>query len=164
MNERTMRIRIGLFVALAFALLGTLIVLFGALPSYFKPTTTYWVRFADAPGVGAGTPVRRSGVRIGEVRRVVLDDEKGIVRVQVAIDAPSRLRHNEQATLVTGLLGTDSSIDFVQQQPAPGQPPDQDNSPLDPGSEMVGLRPATVNTLLNRASEVVPTTQETLND
>jgi phospholipid/cholesterol/gamma-HCH transport system substrate-binding protein len=162
MSERGMRLGIGLFVLLALVLLGTLIVMFGSLPSYFKRSNTYTIRFVDAPGVGPGTPVRRSGVRIGEVQDVTLDDERGIVRVRVAIDPRYTLRRNEQPTLNIGLLGSDVTIDFVPVAAEEGEPVDR--SVLEPGSEIVGVRPANVNTLLNRASQVAPTAQDTLND
>jgi phospholipid/cholesterol/gamma-HCH transport system substrate-binding protein len=162
MNERGMRWGIGLFVLVALLLLGTLIVMFGSLPNYFKRVNVYTIRFLDAPGVGSGTPVRRSGVRIGEVRDVILDDERGIVRVRVAIDQRFSIRRNEQATLNVGLLGSDVTIDFVPAPAEEGQPVDR--GILEPGSEIVGVRPANVNTLLNRASEVAPTAQETLNE
>jgi phospholipid/cholesterol/gamma-HCH transport system substrate-binding protein len=161
-NERALRFRIGLFVLVALVLLGTLVVMFGSLPSLFRPSNLYTVRFVDAPGLGPGAPVRRSGVKIGQVRDLILDDERGIVRVQVAIDPRYTIRRNEQATLAIGLLGTDASIDFVPLPAEAGQPADRE--PIPPGGEMVGVRQANVNTLLNRASEVVPTTQETLND
>ncbi len=162
MNERRMRLGIGLFVVLAGVLLAAMVVMFGSAPTLFKRTKTYTVRFSDAPGVSPGTPVRRSGVRIGTVREVELDDERGIVRVKVAIDPPHTLRNNEVPTLVVGLLGSDASIDFIPK-------PTEDGAPLDrglvePGSELVGIRAVNVGTLLSRASEVVPTTQETLND
>jgi phospholipid/cholesterol/gamma-HCH transport system substrate-binding protein len=157
-----MRWGIGLFVLVALVLLGTLIVLFGSLPSMFKRSNIYTIRFVEAPGAGPGTPVRRSGVRIGEVRDVILDDERGIVRVQVAIDPRFTLRRNEQATLTVGLLGSDAVIDFVPLPDEEGQPVDR--APLEPGAEIVGVRPANVNTLLNRASEVAPTAQDTLNE
>ncbi len=160
MTDRSMRWSIGLFVLLTLVLLGTLVVMFGSLPNVFKRSNLYTIRFVDAPGVGPGTPVRRSGVRIGEVRDVVLDDERGIVRVRVAIDPRFSLRRNEQPTLNIGLLGTDVSIDFVPLAVEEGQ--EVDRSPLEPGSEVVGMRPANVNTLLNRASEVAPSAQETL--
>jgi phospholipid/cholesterol/gamma-HCH transport system substrate-binding protein len=162
MSERGMRVGIGLFVLVALVLLGFLIVMFGSLPTYFKRSNLYTIRFVDAPGVGPGTPVRRSGVRIGEVHDVVLDDERGIVRVRVAIDPRFTLRRNEQPTLNIGLLGSDVSIDFVPEPTEEGQPVDR--TVLEPGSEIVGVRPANVNTLLNRASEVAPTAQDTLNE
>lgn len=162
MNERAMRFRIGVFVLIALVLFGGLILIFGSLPALFQRTNSYTVRFTDAPGLAPGAPVRRSGVRIGEVRELVLDDERGIVRVKVAIDQRYTIRHNEQPTLVAGLLGNDASIDFVPVTPEAGRPVDR--SPVEPGAELVGVRQASVNTLLNRASEVVPTTQETMND
>jgi phospholipid/cholesterol/gamma-HCH transport system substrate-binding protein len=162
MSDRSMRWGIGLFVLIALVLLGTLIVMFGSLPNYFKRVNLYTIRFVDAPGVGPGTPVRRSGVRIGEVRDVILDDERGIVRVRIAVDPRYTLRRNEQPTLNIGLLGSDVSIDFVPIPTEEGQPVDR--GVLEPGSEIVGLRPVNVNTLLNRASEVAPTAQDTLNE
>jgi ABC-type transporter Mla subunit MlaD len=44
--------------------------------------------------------------------------------------------------------------------------PDQqpDRTPVEPGEELVGVRSASVNTLLSQASDVVPTTQELLLD
>ncbi len=96
------------------------------------------------------------------MRDVLLDDERGIVRVRVAVDPRYSLRRNEQATLTVGLLGSDASIDFVPVQVEEGQAVDR--SALEPGSEMAGVRPANVSTLLNRASEVAPTVQETLNE
>jgi phospholipid/cholesterol/gamma-HCH transport system substrate-binding protein len=162
MNDRTMRLGIGLFVLAALLLLGALILMFGSLPTYFKRSNYYTIRFVDAPGVGVGTPVRRSGVRIGEVSNVILDDERGIVRVEVAIDPRFTLRRNEQPTLNIGLLGSDVSIDFVPEPTEEGQPVDR--SVVEPGSEMVGVRPANVNTLLSRASQVAPTAQDALNE
>ncbi len=162
MNDRGMRWAIGLFVLAALLLLGALIVMFGSLPNYFKRSNHYTIRFVDAPGVAVGTPVRRSGVRIGEVSDVILDDERGIVRVQIAVDPRFTIRHNEQPTLNVGLLGSDVSIDFVPEPAEEGQPVDR--SVVEPGSEMVGLRPANVNTLLNRASQVAPTAQDALNE
>jgi phospholipid/cholesterol/gamma-HCH transport system substrate-binding protein len=161
-TKRDMRLRLGLFVVISVVLMATLIVMFGSLPTFFKRTTLYTVRFTDAPGLTTGAPVRRSGVRIGVVRDIILDEERGIVRVQLAINAPYIIRHSEQPTLVTGLLGSDASIDFLPKQPEDGEPIDRD--PVEPGAEMVGVRAATVNTLLKGASDVVPTTQETLND
>src|SRR5581483_11079686 len=162
MNDRSMRWAIGLFVLAALVLMGALIVMFGSLPNYFKRRNHYIIRFVDAPGVAVGTPVRRSGVRIGEVSAVMLDDERGIVRVEIAIDPRYTIRHNEEPTLNIGLLGSDVSIDFVPEPAEEGQPVDR--SVVEPGSEMVGLRPANVNTLLNRASQVAPTAQDALNE
>jgi phospholipid/cholesterol/gamma-HCH transport system substrate-binding protein len=162
MTPRNLRIRLGLFVIGAFLLFAILILLFGSLPTLFQRSTTYTVRFTDAPGLAPGAPVRRSGVRIGEVRAIDLDEEKGIVRVVVAIRKPYSIRRNEQATIVSGLLGSDSAIDFVPRPAEDGEAVNREA--IEPGAELVGIKAATVGTLLRGASEVVPTTQETLAD
>src|SRR5579884_1713997 len=159
MNEQALRFRIGVFVLAGLLLLAVLITLFGSFPRLFVRSHEYVVRFADAPGVEQGTPVRRSGVRVGEVRRVTLDDETGEVRVLIQIEHQYTIRHSEQPTLVHGLLGGDTSIDFI-----PVQGEKVDRSPVPPGSELAGVRQPTVNTLLAEASDVLPTTQEALND
>src|SRR5579884_3137110 len=137
MTEQGMRFRIGLFVLLALVLLATLVTLFGSLPAFFKQYHEYAVTFTDAPGVNVGTPVRRSGVRIGEVRSVDLDHDTGEVRVGLLIERPYKLHRNEQPVLVQGLLGSDTCIDVVPQRPAAkGQEPDR--TPLEPGSVVTG--------------------------
>jgi ABC-type transporter Mla subunit MlaD len=164
MTERGMRIWIGAFTLGSMVLLGWLIILFGTAPNLFKSTWQYTFRFPDAQGINPGSPVRRSGVRIGEVRDVVLDDEAGDVKVLVALDKRFTLRHSDDAVVVTGLLGGDSSIEIVPRQPPEeGQPP-LDRSPVPPGTEVKGLRQPTFNMVLNQASGMVPTAQETLND
>jgi ABC-type transporter Mla subunit MlaD len=161
MNEQALRFRIGVFVLAALLLLAVLITLFGSFPRLFVRAHEYVLRFADAPGVEPGTPVRRSGVRVGEVKSLTLDDETGEVRVAVVIEHRYTLRRNEQPTLVHGLLGGDTSIDFV---PVRGGDDKVDRSPVPPGSELAGARVPTMNTLLAEAQEVLPTTQEALND
>jgi phospholipid/cholesterol/gamma-HCH transport system substrate-binding protein len=160
MTEQGMRFRIGLFVALALVLLATLVTLFGSLPSLFKQYHEYTVTFADAPGVNVGTPVRRSGVRIGEVKSVDLDHDTGEVHVGLLLERPYKLRKNEQPVLVQGLLGSDTCIDVVTlRPPATGKP---DRSEVEPGSVVTGGKQPNVHTLLSRASEVVPATHDTI--
>src|SRR4051812_17613955 len=113
MTERGMRMWIGVFVLVALLLLGWLVIVFGSYPNFFKHTNQYIVNFSDAQGVGPGSPVRRSGVRIGEVRDVVLDDETGEVKVVMALDRRYTLRQSDEAVVTTGLLGGDASIDIV---------------------------------------------------
>ena len=56
MQQRWMRIGIGVFVALALVLLGTLIVLFNSLPRMFRATNVYTGHFDDATGLSPGAP------------------------------------------------------------------------------------------------------------
>src|SRR5579872_3812904 len=102
MSERVMRIWIGIFVAGSLLLLAWLIILFGSAPNIFKRTTPYVIAFTDAQGIGPGSPVRRSGVRIGEVRDVILDNNSDEVRVEVAIDRRYTVWQTDEAVVVTG--------------------------------------------------------------
>jgi ABC-type transporter Mla subunit MlaD len=157
-----MRLRLGLVVLVTIGLLALMIVMFGSLPNLFKSTTPYTVRFTDAPGLAPGAPVRRSGVKIGTVKGITLDEDRGIVRVQITIDQPYTIRKSEQATLTAGLFGSDVGIDLVPRDPEEKEV--LDRSPYEPGTELVGVRAASVNTLIKGAADVVPSTQQTLNE
>ena len=74
MNERVMQFRIGMFVIVAGLVLTMLIVWFGESPSLLRDHTYVAVHFAEAPGVAEGIPVRKSGIRIGEVAAIRFDD------------------------------------------------------------------------------------------
>src|SRR6266699_7066729 len=105
MNDQAIRFRFGIFVLASLILLAVLTILFGGFPSYFKRTDSYTIIFANAQGVAPGTPVRRSGVRIGEVRSVALDNETGKVQVEIRVDDNFSLRKGDRPTLLQGLLG-----------------------------------------------------------
>jgi phospholipid/cholesterol/gamma-HCH transport system substrate-binding protein len=163
MNDRGMRVGLGLFVAVAFILLTAMVVMFRSLPRLFTNTIPYTIVFNEAPGVSAGTPVRRAGVRIGEVSGVTLEEtEAGRVRVSIAVDRNHPVRHNEQATLVSSILGGDATIDFIVKELEPGEVFDPTPEPAN--AVLTGAAPVTVNALLNRASAVVPTTERTMED
>ena len=161
MNEQNMRFRIGVFVLSSVILLAALVMLFGHWPTIFKRPDRYTVIFQNAPGVEEGTPVRRSGVRIGQVQSVELDDATGRVRALIAIDRPHPLYETDEAVLVHGILSGDTSIDFA---PARKTAPDAEPAKLPPGAELVGGVQADVPTLLNQTSTMVPTAQEALNE
>jgi phospholipid/cholesterol/gamma-HCH transport system substrate-binding protein len=161
MNEQNMRFRIGVFVLSSVILLASLIMLFGHWPTFFKRTSHYTVLFQNAPGVEEGTPVRRSGVRIGQVQSVELDDATGRVRALIEIDFPHPLYQTDEAVLVHGILSGDTSIDFA---PARKAPLDAEPARLPPGAELVGGIQADVPTLLNQTSVMVPTAQQALEE
>src|SRR5262245_28494298 len=125
-NPQRLRFRIGLFVLRALILLAGLITLFGGFPDLFRKYDKLTVRFTDAPGVQPGTPVRLSGIRIGQVKRVELDKNTGDVIVHIIVDREYPLYGDDQATLVSGVLGGETSIDFVRRG---RQPPKEELIP-----------------------------------
>jgi phospholipid/cholesterol/gamma-HCH transport system substrate-binding protein len=161
MNDQNMRFRIGVFVLSSVILLASLVMLFGHWPTVFKRPDHYVIIFQNAPGVEEGTPVRRSGVRIGQVQSVELDDATGRVRAVIDIDRPHPLYETDEAVLVHGILSGDTSIDFA---PARKIAPDAEPARLQVGAELVGGVQADVPMLLNQTATMVPTAQEALNE
>ncbi len=158
MSMKSMRLQLGLVVMGGAVLLGCMIILFGSMPRFWEKTDTYYAQFEDAPGVGQGTPVRRSGVRVGHVSDIVLDEETGMVLVHFSLAHPFKLRKYEIPTLTTGLLANDATVDLVPDAEI------KDKSIIPAESVVMGKRAATVNSLLQNASGVVPKTQDALDE
>src|SRR5947208_7607741 len=145
MDRRQQQYRLGLLALGSFVLLGGLTFYFsGGNRTIFSPRNPYTIVFDDAPGVAPGTPVRRSGVKIGEVASVDLDDETGKVRVKILVERKYTIRSNEQPVVSQDLLSRDTNIDFVtpdRVEPGPGPtPPTPNPNPNQPPS----LAPAPV--------------------
>ena len=159
-NEQGLRFRIGVFVLASMILLAVLIFLFGGVPTAFKPQDRYYIVFDHAPGVAPGTPIRRSGVRIGQVQRVDLDDATGKVRVTILIDRPHRLYEGDQPVLASGALSGDTTIDFIA-APKQSEPPapdprkvEQQQSAVVPAGLQVAQLPAEKAKLVQPAERV----------
>src|SRR4051812_11446709 len=158
MNEQAIRFRLGIFVLAALLVLAVLITLFGGMPNLFKHTTPYVIVFSSANGLSVGSPVRKSGVKIGEVRSVALDDLTGKVNVGIEVEEGVTLRKSDQPTLVTSLLGGDAYIAFM--------PPEDerkvDVAPVERGAVLPGKLPPAPAMLLQKTGELMPPAQEAL--
>jgi phospholipid/cholesterol/gamma-HCH transport system substrate-binding protein len=161
MADRRLKLRVGVFVAIALAALSGLVVLFGGAPSLFTNRAEYTLLFPEAPGVGIGTPVRKSGVRIGEVTSLDLDESTGQVRVGIHVERKYPPRTGEEPVITRGLLSGDTSLDFVPKLDANNTPIPR-GEPYPPGSEIAGVAPINTRALISRATDVIPTAQESL--
>lgn len=161
-ENRNLRLRLGLFVVATFGVLAALAVLFGRAPGLFTNRTSYAVTFPEAPGVAVGTPVRRSGVRIGEVVGLDLDEGANRVRIRVQVDPKHPPRTSDDVTITRGILSGDTSLDVVPQVDLRTNTPVPLGAPYDPGSTIVGIPPVNPRTLLGQAQTVLPTAQESL--
>lgn len=161
MSERRLKLRLGVFVAGALGVLAGLVILFGGAPHIFANKAKYTVLFPEAPGVGVGTPIRKSGVRVGEVTGLDLDPATGQVRVAIAVDPKFVPRLNEDATITRGLLSGDTAIDFLPRIGEDGLPMNRGDT-LAPGAEITGLPPVTARSLLTPASGVIASAQLSL--
>ena len=115
MNERVMQFRIGMFVIVAGLVLTMMIVWFGESPSLFRDRAYVTVHYIEAPGVGEGIPVRKSGIRVGEVSAIKFDDRPDHsdgVLVTIALDRKYKIRAGSIPRITRALIG-DVSIDLL---------------------------------------------------
>jgi phospholipid/cholesterol/gamma-HCH transport system substrate-binding protein len=143
MDERVVQLRVGVVVLTAGIITGVLTFVFGAFPQFGRGEYTIYVQFPAAPGVGVDTPVRKSGIPIGRVSDVKLEDEGGVL-LTLRIDDQYTLRLSEapritMASLVTG----DSVLEFVpRSMESLIEEFDQDgDGQLDPGEWAMAQQP-----------------------
>ena len=132
MDERVLQFRVGVTVLAMFIILAILIVAFGGIPLPWGPGQyTLFIELPQAPGIAAGTPVRKSGIRIGEVTQVEFTPE-GRVLLTVEIDDNRRITRSEVCRIKGTLLG-DAIVDFI-----PGSGP-QSSEFLQQGDRIEGV-------------------------
>src|SRR4051812_31099026 len=115
MNERVMQFRIGMFVIVAGLVLTMLIVWFGESPSLFRDHVFVTVHYQEAPGVAEGIPVRKSGIRVGEVTAIAFDDRPNQpdgVLVTLSLERKFKLKAGTVPRLSRSLIG-DVTIDLL---------------------------------------------------
>ena len=105
MAERSMKARLGAFVVMALVALTALVILFGGSPKFFSTRTSYFVYFTEAPGISPGTPVRKSGVRIGQVTALDIEEESGRVKLTIEIEGKHLPRQNEEPVIANDSPG-----------------------------------------------------------
>ena len=114
MNERVMQFRIGLFVIVSGLVLTMMVVWFGETPSLLRDQVYLKVRYAEAPGVLEGVPVRKSGIRIGEVMAIAFDERPnqpdGVI-VTLALERRYHVHEGSVPRLTRSLIG-DVAIDM----------------------------------------------------
>ena len=110
MDSKVFQFRIGVMVLVSFLLLVALALLFGDVSSLWRPGYEIQVRLNDATGVQRGTPVRKSGLLIGRVTGVKLEDHT--VLVTLWIDKSVTLHHDETCLLRNSIFG-DAELAFI---------------------------------------------------
>jgi phospholipid/cholesterol/gamma-HCH transport system substrate-binding protein len=100
-----------------------LLIWFGESPALFQDYRFLTVHFREAPGVAEGIPVRKSGIRIGQVAAIEFDRRPNAgdgVLVTLALDPKYRIAAGSIPRLSRALIG-DVSIDLLpSQQNQPG--------------------------------------------
>jgi len=136
MDDRVLRLRVGVVVLAAALITAFLVARFGDLPLPGGGTYTIYVRFPRAPGVTQGSPVRMSGVQIGRVKALKLLKPSG-VRVECEIDSGRTILDTDTCWITSASVLGDSVLEFVPPDPIPPEA-----KPIDQGTEIINGRVA----------------------
>lgn len=155
MDRSKMELKVGVFIFAALVILTVFIFKIGNLKNYGKGYPLKFV-FGNVSGVKSGSPVRFSGVDVGEVSRVnVIEDEQNKstkievvawIRKSVSIPSHSRVYIN-----TLGLLG-EKYIEII--------PPAEYKSFLQPGNAIVGTDPVMMQHWIDEGENLVKDLRE----
>jgi phospholipid/cholesterol/gamma-HCH transport system substrate-binding protein len=132
MDEKVLQFRVGVLVVATVVIAIILVMIFEELPRGLGGRRTIYVHFESAPGVAVNTPVRKSGILIGRVTDVRLEDDGGVL-ITARLDANRTVRKNETCRISTGNLLGDAMLEFI-----PGRIPGESNEPLEDGAFLQG--------------------------
>ncbi len=109
-RDRSLEIKVGLFVLGGIALLVTTIVLLGSEQNLFERNYTLHASFSDISGLREGAAVRLAGMDVGLVQSIEfpadLDKKEVHVHMRLASRFEDRIRGDTEATIQTqGILG-----------------------------------------------------------
>ncbi|WP_010587585.1 MlaD family protein [Schlesneria paludicola] len=131
-TERQLQFRVGALVIVATSICVGLAIRFGDTQSLWKRHYPLTIHLENGAGLYPSAPVTLSGLTIGSVRRVELNQTRGGVNVQVEVQESIRLPIDSRAIISRSLMG-ESTVDFIR-----GTDPDL----LKPGGHLVGIAAA----------------------
>jgi len=146
----------GVFLLIGLALIAGLIILFGEVPDFFKPTYAITVRFSDASGLLKGSDVYLSGALIGKVTtdpHPIPDTQK--VEVKLKIDKNVGIRNNADYVIGSaGLLGDK----YVEVRPVvyPDGTPEEKKAPyVTDGDVIEGTQAADISSIMDKSQPLI---------
>lgn len=163
MDERALRVRVGLFVLASIIVFGALVLLFAKRSDLLTNRDRFVASFTNAPNLQPGTPIRRSGVKIGEVSRVELTAD-GSVIVELDVDRRYPPRRNEFPAIAQSILTGDASVDLVTDPKEPNREPitPEETDPRRGGQPLVGRGPFDTRQAVTNVQDLGRSAQETL--
>jgi len=109
MDERLIQFRVGVVVLASIIVAGTLTMMFGV---GFEDKYVISMKFAEAPGVVNGTPIRKNGVLVGRVSTVELLDEGGVL-ITAEMFTSRKIKKSEIPRIGTASLFGDAQVEFI---------------------------------------------------
>lgn len=154
-----MQFAVGIVTLVAAFALAAIILWFGEFQFALAPRKVYYVTFTNAMGAEPTMPVRRAGIRIGEVRSVEFDADTSLVVLTLWLDGDNELRDGDEPSLKPGSLLGDYFVDIEVDKQMRGKP---DRAIIPPGSTLEGKPTFGLDTALSDASDLVPNANETM--
>ena len=97
-----------------------MVLMFGVqVPFTGTPKITIEVKLPGAAGIMEGTPVKKYGVTIGRVEKVVITDDGPVVTVSVDDD---KLRKGDKCRVKSSIIGGDATLEFLSSHETAKQP------------------------------------------
>jgi phospholipid/cholesterol/gamma-HCH transport system substrate-binding protein len=148
-SERQLQFRIGLLVLVAMATGGWLVYEFGDFKQLAQKRYPLSIHFESAAGLYPTAPVTFSGLTVGSVRLVQLDERRGGVMVSINVREDVRIPTDSRAVIVRSILG-ETAIDITA---------GRETDAMKPGARFEGLLAADplemVQRMEGRAIEVL---------
>jgi len=156
MDRSRVELKVGVFVFLAIVILVVFIFRIGNLKNYGVGFYSLRFMFGNVSGVKAGSPVRYSGVDVGEVTqvRIIEDTQNKNTKVEVTAKMNKSVRIPEASKVfinTLGLLG-EKYIEIF--------PPPEIGSYVIAGGVLTGVDPAMTQDMIDEAQKIVKDFQE----
>ena len=157
-NAKKNELLVGLFLLVGLAVLGGLIIRFGALSDSFKESYPLTVTFADASGITEGAPVKLGGATVGRVSKTPeLNDNFTGVIVHLGIYTGLHIPENSEFRVgSSGLMG-DALIEILPPEKLTGRA-------IVAGARIDGTKTAGLSGITASAQDVAKKTQVVLGD
>jgi len=149
-TERQLQFRVGALVIVAASVCVALVVRFGDTQNLWKHHYRLSIHLENSAGLYPSAPVTLSGLSIGSVKLVELNQTQGGVNVQIDVQQNIRLPVDSRAIVTRSLLG-ETAVEFVR---------GLDSDLLRPGDEVAGVAAADPLVMIQRLET---RTVETLN-
>ena len=127
-TERQLQFRVGLLVLVSLGIGGWLVVQFGDLKQFMHKRYPLAIHFDSGSGLYPTAPVTLSGITIGTVRVIQLDEKRGGVVAMVDVREEVRIPIDSQALVIRSILG-DTAVDIT---------PGREREVLKPGGKFDG--------------------------
>lgn len=111
-TERQLQFRIGMLVMFALAIGAWLVYEFGDLKQLAQKRYPLTLHFESGSGLYPSAPVTFSGLTVGTVRQIQLDDKRGGVTVLVSVRDGVAIPVDSRAVIVRSILG-ETAVDIT---------------------------------------------------